>query len=128
MLPSCISKKCIFSNSAEAAPGDLVWVTPCVQVVAQPTLPLSSMFRSAPTAHWHRRSSVADPRICQHLRPLRVSQPLVVDAELQEVGLHRTSSALLCGVCSAADQTRDEGNITGFQLGKHFPEYQNTHL
>ena len=118
MLPSCISKKCIFSNSAEAAPGDLVWVTPCVQVVAQPTLPLSSMFRSAPTAHWHRRASVADPRICQHLRPSRVSQPLVVDAELQEVGLHRTSSALLCGVCSAADQTRDEGNITGFQPWK----------
>ena len=92
---------------------DLVWVTPCPGGGSTLGPPFRSLLCSG--VRRPRLPNVADPRICQHLPPASLSQPLQEDAELQQEWDRETSLALLCGVCSAA-AGRGERDNTGFEL------------
>ena len=100
---------------------------PCLgHLLSIEVVDLDPPFRRCAHHHQHQRgqrkreTSVADPRICQHLRSATKtkSRNLSLRSRNCRSRNHGTSSTSICGACSAPAHW-SEGNITGPRLAKH---------
>ena len=97
---------------------DLVWVTPCPGGGSTLDPPFRSLLCSGVRPRW--APNVADPRICQHLSRNLSSRTRNCRRKV-EVGSRNLVGSAVRGL-QCCRWLRDGGDISGFRLGKHFPE------